>query len=291
MSSFDSDCPRCKNVGTTQAVTPATTQTQNNAPTINGTATGLMGGIGIILMCLGILGACYFFLFFNTTVSTDFGDVVNIGLLSDRQNGIIFCFGFALIGCFLFYMDRSNTNKKPITDTQKKGMIFTAIGLLVLLALSIVLLFTMGNNVKNTFGDPTAAALDSPSPELVRQSDASSLKQLAFACFNFEGRHGDIMPDMSSAEAFKIAVTPYMDKSSPNVVDIFVQSDTQDPFQPNPALSKIADGNINNPREIAMIYQNTPYSDGTRNVVFLDGHIKLISGDDWVALKQQSGIP
>jgi hypothetical protein len=169
MSSFDTDCPRCKNLGTTA---PATTPAQSNPqlPVNASTAAAgpsLMGVIGIILISLGILGACYFFLLFSTAVqvpSTDFmgttiggGYVNNIGLMADRQNGILFSFGMAIIGCFLFFIDRSNSNRQSITDKQKKGLLYGGVGILTICVFFVILLGIMGKQVKNTFGDPTAA--------------------------------------------------------------------------------------------------------------------------------------
>ncbi len=63
----------------------------------------------MVIFC-GIIGAIYFFLFFDTTVAVPTvnfmgstvggGRVNNMGLLQDRQNGIIVCLGLTVIAMF-----------------------------------------------------------------------------------------------------------------------------------------------------------------------------------------------
>jgi hypothetical protein len=65
----------------------------------------------------GVLAACYFLFLFDTSVAvptTEFmgvsvggGRVNNIGLMADRQNGIIFSLGIAVLGMFLMFLGRS----------------------------------------------------------------------------------------------------------------------------------------------------------------------------------------
>ena len=66
---------------------------------------GIIGGLMIIG---GLIAAAYFFFFFNSSVgfSTQeiFGQTIgggrvnNLGLIAERQNGIIFSFGVAIVG-------------------------------------------------------------------------------------------------------------------------------------------------------------------------------------------------
>ena len=54
------------------------------------------------LCVIGLLGAFYFVLMFDTSVPTEAGGRVNnIGLIADRQNGLIFSLGLAIIGTLL----------------------------------------------------------------------------------------------------------------------------------------------------------------------------------------------
>lgn len=73
--------------------------------------------IGLFLVVIGLIAVVYYFAFFDTSVaveSVDLGNgtsigggrVNNIGLLADRQNGIIVGFGMAAAGGVLMYIGR-----------------------------------------------------------------------------------------------------------------------------------------------------------------------------------------
>jgi len=83
------------------------------------------GIIGLLLVVCGLGAAVYFFLFFDTSVQvpvTDLGNgltvgggrVNNLGLMGDRQNGIIVGFGFAVVGGVLMYIGRT---RKPAASS------------------------------------------------------------------------------------------------------------------------------------------------------------------------------
>ena len=73
----------------------------------------LRSWIASVLVSGGLVGATYFFFLFDTSVKVPepnvFGidRVNNIGLLADRQNGIVFCFGVAVVGGVIEYVVRS----------------------------------------------------------------------------------------------------------------------------------------------------------------------------------------
>lgn len=72
--------------------------------------------VGLVLMVVGVLVAIYFFLFFDTSVEVPSqailgtmiggGRVNNLGLMADRQNGIIVGFGVAFIGGVVLLLNR-----------------------------------------------------------------------------------------------------------------------------------------------------------------------------------------
>jgi hypothetical protein len=56
---------------------------------------------GFVLFVGGLVATIYFLEFFDTTVSTEFGAVNNIGLLQDRQIGIIASVAALAVGIIL----------------------------------------------------------------------------------------------------------------------------------------------------------------------------------------------
>jgi hypothetical protein len=65
-------------------------------------------GAGPFLIICGILCAVYFWSFYDTSVSTGFGSVNNIGLMQNRQLGVIVGIAVAVVGVILVAI-----SKKP----------------------------------------------------------------------------------------------------------------------------------------------------------------------------------
>lgn len=65
---------------------------------------------GLSLFLGGIAVACYYYFFFATVIySSDVGFVHNIGLLNQRQNGILFSIAASALGAVLIFMGRDTT--------------------------------------------------------------------------------------------------------------------------------------------------------------------------------------
>ena len=134
MDAFDKECARCHGKGTAADATAppanATAPKAVDAPVAVSPSAGMkfadadadaierLCGIGFLA---GLAIAFYFFLFFDVSVevpTTDFigttiggGRVNNIGLMAQRQNGILFGFGLAII-CAVVYMVLQNQRKQ-----------------------------------------------------------------------------------------------------------------------------------------------------------------------------------
>jgi len=66
---------------------------------------------------------------------------------------------------------------------------------------------------------------------------------------------------------------------------------TGEPYKANVKVGGKPLGQFDNPATVVVLYEATTWTDGKRNVAFLDGHIELVSADRWNELKQQDGIP
>jgi hypothetical protein len=79
---------------------------------------------GLALLLGGMATACYYFFYFDTSVTVPGGEFIgvsrinNIGLISQRQNGIVFSIGASLLGCLLIFLGRDST--KGIAASEKK---------------------------------------------------------------------------------------------------------------------------------------------------------------------------
>ena len=57
---------------------------------------------GSLFIIAGLAVAAYFFFAYDTSVESGAGRVVNLGLMADRQNGIIVGIGLAIVGAITF---------------------------------------------------------------------------------------------------------------------------------------------------------------------------------------------
>lgn len=81
----------------------------------------------------------------------------------------------------------------------------------------------------------------------------SNLKQIGLGMMQYVQDYDEKLPPMMSAAATQKAISPYI--------------------------------------KMVIYYEASPASDGTRGVVFLDGHAKRIAKRDWPALKAASHVP
>jgi hypothetical protein len=57
--------------------------------------------VGILLLLAGLLVTAFFFFGFDTSVESGLGRVNNLGLMADRQNGILIGLGLAIVGTIM----------------------------------------------------------------------------------------------------------------------------------------------------------------------------------------------
>lgn len=65
-------------------------------------------GVSSLLIIGGILCSIYFWSFYDTSVSTGFGDVNNLGLMQNRQLGLIVGIGLVIVGVIMFAVSKKS---------------------------------------------------------------------------------------------------------------------------------------------------------------------------------------
>ena len=65
-----------------------------------------MSGLSSLLIVGGIIVSAYFWFAYDTSVSSGFGSVNNIGLMQNRQLGLIVGIGLAIVGVILFAISK-----------------------------------------------------------------------------------------------------------------------------------------------------------------------------------------
>lgn len=114
----------------------------------------------------------------------------------------------------------------------------------------------------------------------------SNLKQIGLAMIQYVQDYDEKLPPMKSAAVAKKALYPFVKDDA-----VFQQPQTHEPYQPNTSLSGRSLASFERPAEMVIYYEAGPAPDGTRGVVFLDGHARRIRESEWPALKSASHVP
>lgn len=118
------------------------------------------------------------------------------------------------------------------------------------------------------------------------ESSVSNLKQLGLGLIQYVQDHDEVLPPMQSASAAKAALFPYIKSDS-----IFEQPPSHTFYRPNASLSRRKLATFNSPASMVAYFETSPQADGTRAVLFLDGHVKRLEDPEWQNLRSASHVP
>jgi len=74
------------------------------------TSSSGLQALGAIALIAGLAISAYFFLAFDESVESGYGRVNNLGLMADRQNGIIIGIGLGIVGTIMLTIGSRNKN-------------------------------------------------------------------------------------------------------------------------------------------------------------------------------------
>jgi prepilin-type processing-associated H-X9-DG protein len=119
----------------------------------------------------------------------------------------------------------------------------------------------------------------------------SNLKMIGIALMMYADDYNNILPDLSDAQNMKKAVAAYVSTDKSKTEKHFVHPRTGKPYQPNSSLSYKELKGPNASADIAVVYEDALPEDGTRAVLFGDGHVERVDNARWLELKKTSNIP
>ena len=162
------------------------------------------------------------------------------------------------------------------------------------LALALLNLRTTGNftdvrpfNLElEMTGSETAVATDEEKrTQETSKASMTNLRKLGTALITYE-RERKVLPTLTDAKTAQAELELYVANKN-----VFVHPESKEPYQSNPALSGKRLSDIAKPEKTVVFYEASAATDGTRGVLYLDGHVERVAEAIWSRLKQASQAP
>lgn len=108
----------------------------------------------------------------------------------------------------------------------------------------------------------------------------SNVKQISIALIVYASDYDDVFPYVQSTGGAIKATEPY----SKTVKTWWSPSGSR--FLFNSALAGVSQVTLEDPSKTVLVYTETPWPDGSREVGYADGHAKRVQANEWEKLKQ-----
>jgi prepilin-type processing-associated H-X9-DG protein len=178
---------------------------------------------------------------------------------------------------------RGGTPPEPETLTPETPLTLALIQLRTASTLGDIRPFNLDQEIAERAG--LQKAVEGAHDGSVNAASVSNLKQIGLGLAMCADDHDGKLPNMSDPQSMKKALTKYI--TSENV---FVHPKTGKPYQPNPSMSG-KEWQETNTVDAVLVYEPDPAQDGTRAVLFGDGHVERVNETKWLGLKKTSNIP
>lgn len=138
---------------------------------------------------------------------------------------------------------------------------------------------------ETTGSESALATEDEKRVQETNSASLTNLRKLGTALLTYE-RERKVLPLFDDARTAQEELVLYVSGK-----EVFLQPETKKPYQPNPALSGKKRADFDKPAETVVLYEATASADGTRGVLFLDGHVERCPEAKWKRLKQDARLP
>lgn len=120
-------------------------------------------------------------------------------------------------------------------------------------------------------------------PPGARDQSMANIRQLLIAILMYAQDHDQQMPPIENLAALKGIL------NMPEAIWRHPMEGMS--YAVNVNLSNKALGNFDQPNEVIVIYEPTPWPDGMHVVGYLDGHVETMRDERWQELRARAGIP
>ncbi len=121
-----------------------------------------------------------------------------------------------------------------------------------------------------------------PSQSSLKASTLSNIKQIGTAMMIYQADYDDVTPYVQSTKGAYEVMFPYFKNAeiakslNPGGIE----------FRLNMNIAGVKLTTIEQPQTVPMFYEDKPWEDGSRAVVFMDGSAKFVSSEDWPAIEE-----
>ena len=136
-----------------------------------------------------------------------------------------------------------------------------------------------------TGNEAAAATEDDKRTQELSDASAKNLRKLGAAVNTYIGER-KVLPLLTNVRTAEQELVLYAGSK-----DVFLQPRSKKPYQPNPALSGRKLAEFDKADKVVLFYEETTAADGTRNVLFLDGHVDRLIEQQWQRLKETMSPP
>lgn len=169
------------------------------------------------------------------------------------------------------------------------------------LTLSLLNLHSVGTLHEIRAFDPSRDMLHegegmSQAPADARKASVSNLKQIGLGLAMYVQDYDEVYPPTRSVQSKaeitapigKLAAVQQVLRPYVKSVDLFSHPATHELYQPNPALSGVYESSISDRVHVVAFWEKSPMSDGTRAVLYLNGHVAREPEANWPAILARS---
>ena len=132
-------------------------------------------------------------------------------------------------------------------------------------------------------GNAQRTIIDRAREKALQAQSISNLRQCTIAVMMYCQDHDETLPQLVNVQELML------DVALPG--EVWKHPLTGELYAANEKMSNVPIGEIENPAITVVLYEGTTWSDKTRCVAFLDGHVEKVDEARWNEIKRQNGIP
>ena len=179
-------------------------------------------------------------------------------------------------------MMRSGQPAEPEKPTAQTALALALMNMRAINSLTDIKLFNLDAELTGT---DAAGSEDDKHAKESNEASAKNLAKLAAAVNTYVSER-KVLPLLNDVRTAEQELILYAGNK-----EVFLQPETKKPYRPNPAVAGRKMAEFEKPDRVVLFYEAAAAGDGTRGVLFLDGHVDRLIEQQWKKLKDTAKLP